>query len=447
MKFPVILTINDQKVVSWADVEIPKEYEGLNFVAVGETWNCLNVEIGLDAADPIPGIDMTYLILGGDGRRYKIGHTTDLKDRMRKIRLGDPDNKCIAICPGGRPFEQELHKRFHTDRFGGEWFRLEPQQVISLRYEMWLRRQPVIKDEPIVEEKLISKAYEAVAETSNYIVDRLAEVVPITDPKPSGLSDHVSAFIEELDSFDVFDGNPEPLTFGSPLIERPKIISRTTKKLSVESVSVLNTETSSSINEKPKIRYDGDNEDIKYVENITAPIDAPYKWAWSNFLYGLSPEGTIIAVISRQIIGGDVSTLINILEQAPDTVRILIIKGKIGNGGSIAVADYLTKHDGIDTIDLSKNRIYNAGAEALAAFITKSKVIKYVNLRYNNISDVAGLALIAAFRSSDTIIEMDLRDNTGKWSMPKLVNENRDVIATKTPKIDSDIDDFGDYNF
>jgi len=63
-----------------------------------------------------------YFIACGDDL-IKIGHTTNLRSRLRSLRTATPkDLSVLLVIPGTRDDEQELHRTFETHRAGREWF-------------------------------------------------------------------------------------------------------------------------------------------------------------------------------------------------------------------------------------------------------------------------------------------------------------------------------------
>lgn len=63
-----------------------------------------------------------YFIACGDDL-IKIGHTTNLRSRLRSLRTATPkDLSVLLVVPGTRDDEQELHRKFEAHRAGREWF-------------------------------------------------------------------------------------------------------------------------------------------------------------------------------------------------------------------------------------------------------------------------------------------------------------------------------------
>jgi hypothetical protein len=66
-----------------------------------------------------------YYVRVGD--RVKIGYSVDVKNRMRAY---PPESRLLAVHPGTRQLETEMHRRFAGSRAAGrEWFRETPDLV------------------------------------------------------------------------------------------------------------------------------------------------------------------------------------------------------------------------------------------------------------------------------------------------------------------------------
>ena len=73
-----------------------------------------------------PRKTFVYFVRNGD--TVKIGHSASPKDRMRDMGTSNHAKlEMLAIIPGGRKREVQLHKRFAKFRIKGEWFNLVPQ--------------------------------------------------------------------------------------------------------------------------------------------------------------------------------------------------------------------------------------------------------------------------------------------------------------------------------
>jgi hypoxanthine-guanine phosphoribosyltransferase len=65
---------------------------------------------------------IVYFIVCGDDL-IKIGHTTNLRSRLRSLRTATPKElRVLLVVPGTRDDEQELHRKFEAHRIGREWF-------------------------------------------------------------------------------------------------------------------------------------------------------------------------------------------------------------------------------------------------------------------------------------------------------------------------------------
>ncbi len=54
---------------------------------------------------------------------FKIGFSTDVNKRLRQLTANSSlPVQLIAVAPGGRSLEQDLHRRFESLRLGNEWF-------------------------------------------------------------------------------------------------------------------------------------------------------------------------------------------------------------------------------------------------------------------------------------------------------------------------------------
>jgi hypothetical protein len=65
---------------------------------------------------------VVYFIACGDDL-IKIGHTTNLRSRLRSLRTATPKElRVLLVFPGTRDDERELHRKFEAHRAGREWF-------------------------------------------------------------------------------------------------------------------------------------------------------------------------------------------------------------------------------------------------------------------------------------------------------------------------------------
>lgn len=68
-----------------------------------------------------------YCYLISDGWRYKIGKSTNPKERVKSLKTANPH--CELITFGTGRTEKQLHEIFNAFRTGGEWFRLKYKHV------------------------------------------------------------------------------------------------------------------------------------------------------------------------------------------------------------------------------------------------------------------------------------------------------------------------------
>ena len=67
---------------------------------------------------------LTYVVRSAP--YVKSGIASDVETRFRTMLTSNPhDMECIAVLPGVRQVERELHARFAAHRHRGEWFRIE----------------------------------------------------------------------------------------------------------------------------------------------------------------------------------------------------------------------------------------------------------------------------------------------------------------------------------
>lgn len=65
----------------------------------------------------------SYVYLVKIGERYKIGYSTNVNARIRHMETGSSDVlQIVAVAPGGRQLEHQLHEFFRGHRIKGEWF-------------------------------------------------------------------------------------------------------------------------------------------------------------------------------------------------------------------------------------------------------------------------------------------------------------------------------------
>lgn len=80
----------------------------------------------------LPRHDWGWLYLIQCGERYKIGHTTNPKRRIREFsqQLPYPVKFIAAIhVPDPRDYEREMHRAFRRWHGHNEWFELGPVQL------------------------------------------------------------------------------------------------------------------------------------------------------------------------------------------------------------------------------------------------------------------------------------------------------------------------------
>jgi hypothetical protein len=64
-----------------------------------------------------------YLIGADDDERVKIGWARVPERRLAALQIGHPDQlKLLAVIPGTRRLEHDIHRKLIYARLGGEWF-------------------------------------------------------------------------------------------------------------------------------------------------------------------------------------------------------------------------------------------------------------------------------------------------------------------------------------
>ena len=75
---------------------------------------------------------MIYVI--SDGEHYKIGYTAGKpRERLKTLQTGNPDPLVLlGARDGGAELERAFHRRFHANRYRGEWFRMSPGIAVEV---------------------------------------------------------------------------------------------------------------------------------------------------------------------------------------------------------------------------------------------------------------------------------------------------------------------------
>ena len=104
---------------------------------------------GYPPEDPT-GEDLVYFLYDRDNRKVKIGHSTDVRARIRAHRGSNPaDLELLGTIPGGVKEEARQHKRFADVRHRDEWFHATHELLTSVR-ELIAARQILEPMEGIV---------------------------------------------------------------------------------------------------------------------------------------------------------------------------------------------------------------------------------------------------------------------------------------------------------
>jgi T5orf172 domain. len=91
-----------------------------------------------------------------NGKAIKIGFTTDLDQRLRKLQTASSTPlEVMGSIPGTIQDEQNLHRRFYNLNVHGEWFRGHPSLMAYIR-EATKAPEPVVEIEPAEPAKPLS---------------------------------------------------------------------------------------------------------------------------------------------------------------------------------------------------------------------------------------------------------------------------------------------------
>lgn len=71
-----------------------------------------------------------FIYLIEHDNRYKIGFSKNISKRLRSFNTAHATHcKIVAIAPGTKELEKDLHKKFSTHHISGEWFLKKPAIV------------------------------------------------------------------------------------------------------------------------------------------------------------------------------------------------------------------------------------------------------------------------------------------------------------------------------
>lgn len=75
------------------------------------------------------GQSLVYLV--AVDKQVKIGFSTDVHKRISQLQTGSAASvRLLAVAPGGRQLEQDLHQRLKGARVRGEWFRAKCKDIV-----------------------------------------------------------------------------------------------------------------------------------------------------------------------------------------------------------------------------------------------------------------------------------------------------------------------------
>lgn len=185
--FSAIIDVDGKQLNTTVVANIPIEHHGKDFVL--EKISDGSIVIKQIEIDPIitkfmPGYDMTYLVRSNTSKKYKIGHTTDLKSRMSTMRSNNPEIlSVISLSPGGKPFEEDLKKKYAEFNITGEWFFLEDYQVTNIKLAMLERRKLMI-DKPVSVKDSTPCSSVSSPVTSSSVSSSVSEITKVSSMSP-----------------------------------------------------------------------------------------------------------------------------------------------------------------------------------------------------------------------------------------------------------------------
>jgi hypothetical protein len=130
-------------LLSQIDQSLSSNWNDLSFTVEGGIR--LNPQFPPSLSEHIPNEDMVYLMRAGLTNLYKLGHTTQPKERLDKTQTHNHEKvHYVAMCRGGKDEEENFHKKYAARQVrvgrGKEWFELNEHEVLSLKMEMWKLR-------------------------------------------------------------------------------------------------------------------------------------------------------------------------------------------------------------------------------------------------------------------------------------------------------------------
>ena len=98
-----------------------------------EKWTHFYEITGTTSKNIYNGI-VYFIHMEGNLKMFKIGYTTDLNDRLKKLQVGNPHLLCTykTIENVSRKMETRLHRLFNEKKIRGEWFAITPDMIDSV---------------------------------------------------------------------------------------------------------------------------------------------------------------------------------------------------------------------------------------------------------------------------------------------------------------------------
>jgi len=86
--------------------------------------------------EDVPNKEKVYLMFNANTAKIKIGHSRTMVYRERTLQSKEPNINLICGWIAPKEVEKELHKEFKEKRVRGEWFNLNPRDLIAINDKM-----------------------------------------------------------------------------------------------------------------------------------------------------------------------------------------------------------------------------------------------------------------------------------------------------------------------
>jgi len=105
---------------------------------------------------------MIYFVQMPDAGPIKIGHTTNVRNRLSQLQVSMPQSlTLLGIRDGGVETEKKLHRRLESERLSGEWFKPSPLVLATIQEDCHPLPKPRRKRKRVPFDKLAAAIDEA----------------------------------------------------------------------------------------------------------------------------------------------------------------------------------------------------------------------------------------------------------------------------------------------